>query len=84
MGKQINLEKCTNPNCASSHQIIIVETRTTACGSRARRRRCEGCGHLWYTMQAPEEHVENWRLIWTKKGPVTFLPPAESLEKEKI
>jgi transcriptional regulator NrdR family protein len=84
MGKRTNPEKCANPSCASSHQVIIIETRMTACGSRARRRRCEGCGHLWYTVQPPEEQVESWRLIWTKKGPVTLEPPPESPEKGKI
>jgi len=83
MGKRVVLAKCVSLDCGSL-DVTIVETRMTACGSRARRRRCTCCGHLWYTVQPPEEQVESWRLIWTKKGPITLDPPAESPEKGKM
>lgn len=83
MGSSLDPTFCTNLNCQSS-TVKVVETRTMPDGTRMRRRRCRQCGHKWYTVQPPEQEIEGWRLIWSKRGVVGLRPLPESPENRKV
>ena len=62
----------------------VVETSLLRSGERVRRRRCKGCGALWYTVQPAEVEVDRWRLQWGGGRVIALLPPAKSTENGKI
>lgn len=47
------------PNC-SSYKTYVVLTRVVSDGRIIRRRKCNGCGHRWYTIQPPEQTITKY------------------------
>ena len=75
--------QCVRPECQHPNARVL-ETWVMPCGRRVRRRLCRQCGHRWWTEQAPEEELESWRLVWTKRGIIDLLPRPESSKKGKV
>lgn len=72
------------PKCEHS-KTIVVETYPLPDGVRVRRRKCCGCGFVWYTEQPPEQRLgDTTRLIWCKGDVIGLRPPAELPKKGKV
>ena len=53
--------------CGFNRSSIVLSLRDTE-GYRIRRRKCEHCGHRYYTRQEPEKGVSAYDLRWAGKG----------------
>lgn len=61
---QIACESC------GSRRTVVVSTQQVPSAGIVRRRRCDGCGHRWYTLQQAEKVISPYSLVWagTKKA----------------
>jgi transcription elongation factor Elf1 len=72
------------PRCTHK-KTTVQQTDRLDDGMRVRRRKCDSCGHLWYTEQPPEQQiVDTTRLVWCGGMIVGLRPPAESTKNEKM
>ncbi len=60
------------PQCQGS-QLKVLLTQVIEGGVRVRRRKCESCGHRWYTVQEQEQYIPSWRVGYIAKGRKLFL-----------
>jgi hypothetical protein len=75
-------EKC------GERSVRIVQTDLLFDGSRVRRRRCDSCDRIFYTLQQPELRISKSSLLWGEgsgKGRIVGLSQQpESRQKEKV
>ena len=55
------------PACGSRRTAVVM-TRQLEDSSILRRRKCNGCGHRWYTRQQPEVVVSAYAIVWDSTG----------------
>jgi transcriptional regulator NrdR family protein len=55
---QVACESC------GSRRTVVVLTQQVPDAGIVRRRRCDGCGHRWYTLQQAEVAISPYSLVW--------------------
>jgi transcriptional regulator NrdR family protein len=56
------------PNCKSKTTFVVSSNQDQE-GKLVRRRKCNECGHRWYTLQYPEVEISKYQLSWHNKKP---------------
>jgi hypothetical protein len=59
--------------CGQTSRVVM--TRVVAEGT-VRRRACVRCERRWYTLQATEQLLPNWRIQWAQNGKAISLRPS--------
>lgn len=54
--------KC--PECGSRRTKVTSTKHVKEPAIFVRRRRCDGCGHRWWTQQAPEQLLSSYAIDW--------------------
>jgi len=56
------------PQCRTD-RILVITTRPLENGNLLRRRRCQDCGHRWYTHQSREYPLPPGAVTWSNDQP---------------
>lgn len=64
--------------------VRVIQVSLLWCGRRVRRRRCDSCGDIFYTLQEAEVEIPRNQLIWAGGGVIGLHGPAEYRQKEKV
>lgn len=64
----INMTGPPCPECNALITQVVVTKQNRSKGETIRRRRCEFCGHRFYTLQPNEQIVTN--VVWRGRVPV--------------
>ena len=66
------------PECASNSARVVL-TKKTKEAQIVRRRRCDSCGHRWYTLQYPEINISEEEVYWENCGSSCVYIPQQTI-----